>query len=182
MIYKSAVGASSKTIDTESADYKQRIAFICERLRCATPVEVLIRVPSVQVKDANPVPGTDYHTDYFALKFTSPQSTEETYVDPWYCVQFPKAAVSHLAASLKLAGVDNSGPDYGEEVLQSDWSMPGSPIGPPIGDTGLHTYHFSLFRFSEGMTVMGPISGNTYRLVRAGGGPFGNTLMWQVQK
>ena len=152
--------------------------FIAVRLGCPFPSILEYTDFSVDVANANPVPGSGHEMRYPVAQFTF-SGRAPILIDPFYCVQWPDQALASMARQLGTFGLMVVlEPLYGQASVLDDWTTPNSAIGAPIGDTGYYSFKYT--GEPEGTIVTGPASGRQYKLIRHGVGLFSN-LVWQAQ-
>jgi hypothetical protein len=167
MIYHYSPDPSIPPVDTDSDDFQRRIVWACNLLECPYPrIEEYMRF-SVDVKDANPVPGTN-HVDLgvnlvFALKGKS------LTVDAALTAMHPRWTVTAMAGLIGRADLAAGGSEYGEDPPPAkDWEIPGSHIGHPLFYPAGY-YQFSLTGEPVGTIIQGA-SGRSYEHVLSGTG------------
>lgn len=164
MIYYPTINPNGPMIDTDSADFKARIQWICDHLYCGYPAErTYINSTPAHVNDSGvSVPGMMH--EYLNMEFSvSPAAPAQC--DAWVCSMSPKTAVNGIAGMIGRADLQVLGPDYAPPPPPAnDWEVPGTHIGYPLAGTpGRYQYLWTGERVGD--IIIGAASGLKYTLV-----------------
>lgn len=178
MIFDPTVGDDRNPIDTNSAEFKARVQWVCSRIGCEYPVEstYLATSPEAHNRDFPDVQASLHQ--YLNLIFAIDGNTKVA-IDAEAVWLSPKAAVQGIAGVIGRPDLVAWGPDYAPPPSPAqDWEVPGFPVGSPFPAVP-GCFQFRWTGEKEGAVVTGPISGRTYTLVRRGYGIF-SSLEWRI--
>ena len=170
MIYNYTVQGDPRTVDTGSATFADKMAWIARDIGSGLPSEA----PYVTVDGK-----TGQIHQALNMAFAIP-GHPIFLMDAYLCDQSPKTAVNCVALGLNLPGIRLDGPEYAPPAPPArDWEVEGSPIGQPLASAS-GCYQYKWTHQAIGATVTGPISNFTYTLVELGNGLFSRLLAWKV--
>lgn len=184
MIIDPTVGEDRTPFDTDSPEFKARKQWICDHLNCPSPTESLYLAvtPEAHNKDYPDVKASvsQYMNLIFSLEGYPPVAIDAEAV--WLS---PKAAIAGIAGVIGKPQLTVWGPDYAPPPpALNDSDVPGSPIGAPFFNPGYpknrFQFRYGVGNFQPGTVIVGPVSGDSYKLVIHGFGMFAS-YEWEKQ-